>query len=272
MKFPYGRNVFLTGGSSGIGLATAELLAKSGYSVYAGSRNPQADVLTFPGGGAIRPIKVDVCDLTSVGSAADSLPDDIGIVVHCAGLGIACPGEEYPPEAVARQMRTNFDGVLIVNSRFLPRLRKRGGGLCIVIGSVAGVFPVPFQSHYSASKAALDSYAAALRMELHGSGVKVSLVMPGDTSTGFTASRTYDVEETSPYYEACLHAVRKMENDEVNGRAPGSVAKEILRICGRESPPLRRVIGFEYKLLVFMRRLLPNRLIEYILRKMYTNR
>ena len=272
MKFPYGKNVFLTGGSSGIGLATAELLAKSGYTVYAGSRNPQAEIISFPEGGAIRPIKIDVCDLDSVSSAADSLQEDIGIIVHCAGLGIACPAEEYPPEAVARQIRTNFDGVLIVNSRFLPRLRNRGCGLCVIIGSVAGVFPVPFQAHYSASKAALDSYASALRMELYGLGVNVSLVMPGDTSTGFTASRTYDIEETSPYYDACLRAVKKMENDEVNGRAPGSVAREILRICGKKSPPLRRVIGFEYKLLVFLRRLLPNRIIEYILRKMYTTR
>jgi len=272
MKFPYGKNVFLTGGSSGIGLAAAELLAKNGYTVYTGSRNPKADTAVYPGGGTIHPVKVDVCDLSSVDAAADNLPEDIGIIIHCAGLGIACPAEEYPPEAVGRQMSTNFHGVLIVNSRFLSRLRNRGCGLCVIIGSVAGVFPVPYQSHYSASKAALDSYAAALRMELRDYGVKVSLVMPGDTSTGFTASRTYDLEESSPYYDACLKAVRKMENDEINGRAPGSVAKEILRICGKRTPPLRKVIGFEYKMLVFLRRLLPNRLIEYILRKMYIGR
>ena len=269
MKYPYGKKVFLTGGSSGIGLAAARLLAANGYEVYAASRNPQMDFSDYPGGGSIHPVKADVCDLSSVDAAASALPDDISIIVHCAGIGIACPGEEYPSDAVTLQMRTNFDGVLIVNSRFLSRLRKRGGGLCIIIGSVAGVFAVPYQSHYSASKAALDSYSAALRMELREFGVKVSLVMPGDTSTGFTASRTYDIDESSPYYDSCLRAVGKMEKDEINGRSPESVAKAILRICGQKLPPLRRVIGFEYKLLVFLRRLLPGRLIEYILRKMY---
>ena len=269
MKFPFGKNVFLTGGSSGIGLAASKLLAENGYTVFAASRNPSDNARTYDGGGAIRPVRLDVCDPQSVDAAVSALVDDVGIVVHCAGVGIACAGEDYPQDPVTRLMKTNFDGVLLVNSRLLPRLRGRGRGLCIIIGSVAGVFPVPFQSHYSASKAALDSYASALRMELHGHGVDVCLIMPGDTSTGFTGARTYEIEKTSPFYDSCLRAVRKMENDETGGRPPESVAREIFRICGRKSPPLRRVIGFDYKLLVFLQRLLPHRLIEYILRKMY---
>ena len=272
MKYPYGKNVFLTGGSSGIGLATAELLAKNGYTVYSASRTPSTDIRTFPGGGSIQPVQLNVCDASTVDSAAESINADIGIVIHCAGIGIACAGEEYPQEAVTRLMQTNFDGVLLVNSRFLPRLRKRGGGLCVIIGSVAGVFPVPYQSHYSASKAALNSYASALRMELKEYGVNVSLVMPGDTATGFTSARTYDINKASPFHASCLKAVKKMEKDEINGRKPDTVSRAILKICGRKSPPLHKVIGFEYKLLVFMKRLLPCRTVEFILRKMYIGR
>ena len=271
MKYPYGKNIFLTGGSSGIGLAAAELFASNGFIVFAASRNPSPDIRQFPGGGEIRPVTLDVRDPLSVDSAADAVLSqaDIGIVIHNAGVGIACPGEEYPADAVTGLMETNFTGVLLVNRRFLPHLRRRGGGLCMMVGSVAGLFPIPFQSHYSASKAALDLYAAALRMELRDFSIRVCLVLPGDTNTGFTGARTFDIERTSPYYDTCIRAVRKMEKDEKGGRPPVSVAKALLKLSERENPPLRTIVGFDYKLLAFFRRLLPDRLIETILRAMY---
>ena len=273
MKYLYGRNVFITGGSSGIGLATAELFAANGYIVYAGSRHPAAEVRSFPGGGEIRPVMIDVCDDESVEKAAETVlaQADIGIVIHCAGIGIACSGEESPPDAVAALFETNFTGVLRVNSRFLPHLRRRGGGrgVCIMIGSVASVYAIPFQSHYSASKAAVDSYSRALRMELRDFGVRVSVINPGDTATGFTGARRYEIDEDSPYYNACRAAVAKMEKDERSGRPPSSVAREILKLCERSNPPVHKVVGADYKLLVFLRRLLPGAAIEFILRKMY---
>jgi len=271
MKYPYGKNLFLTGGSSGIGLATAELFAQSGYTVFSASRNPDGTVRNFPGGGEIRPVALDVRDLQSVSAAAASVlaQADIGVVVHCAGLGIACAGEDFPSEAVANLMETNFSGVLRVNSCFIPHLRKRGGGLCVIVGSLAGIFPVPFQSHYCASKAALDLYAATLRMELRKKDVRISLIMPGDTHTGFTAARKYEIEETSPYYDACLKAIQRMEKDELTGRPPVSVARAILKLSTRKNPPARKIIGFEYKLLSFLRRFLPYSFVEFILRSMY---
>ena len=216
MKYIYGKNVFLTGGSSGIGLATAELLASQGYIVYAGSRNPAAVSRSFSEGGEIHPVTIDVCDDTSVAKAAEATlaAADIGIIIHCAGIGIACPAEDFPPTAVNKLFETNLLGVLRVNSHFLPHLRKRGSGLCIMVGSVAGIFAIPFQAHYSASKAALDSYTKALRMELKNFGVQASLVMPGDTATPFTGARSYQIAESSPYYQACCAAVTKMAQDE----------------------------------------------------------
>ena len=272
MKFHYGKYVLLTGGSSGIGLATAELLASSGYTVFAASRKPALDIRSFPGGGEIRPIALDVRDEQSLDLAVNTVLSqaDIGIIVHCAGIGIACAAEEFPSEAISGLMDTNFTGVLRLNSRILPHLRQRGCGLCVIIGSMAGVFPIPFQSHYSASKSALDTYSAALRMELRGYGIKVSLVMPGDMNTGFTGARKYEIDPSSPYYNTCLKAVGKMEKDEIGGLPPLSAARVIKRIISRKNPPFRKIIGFEYKLLAFLRRLLPNNLVEFIIRKMYT--
>jgi short-subunit dehydrogenase len=269
MKYPYGKNVFLTGGSSGIGQATAQLLAENGYIVYAASRNPQDSISTYSGGGEIRPIKLDVTEIESVAHAAESTQVDFGILIHCAGIGIACPAENYPHEAVVKLMETNFNGVLRVNDYFLPKLRSRGKGLCVVVGSVGGIFPIPFQSHYSASKSAVDLYAMALRMELRKHGVQVSLLMPGDTNTGFTGAREYIIEETSPYYNDCVNATQKMEKDELGGRPAISSARAILRLCGQKRPPARKSVGFDYKFLVFLKRILPYSLIERILASMY---
>jgi len=271
MKRIIGKNVFLTGGSSGIGRATAELLASQGYKVFAASRNPSNDVRSFPGGGGIYPVKLDVRDQLSVETSTKAVfaQADIGIVIHCAGIGIACPGESFRADAVADLMETNFTGVLRVNSQILPHLRQRGGGLCIIIGSIAGMFPIPFQSHYCSSKAALDLYAAALRMELREHSVNVCLIMPGDTNTSFTQARTYEIDETSPFYESCLKAVQKMEKDERCGRQPLSVANAILKIIERKNPPRRYIVGLNYKFLAFLGRLLPDRIIEIILAKMY---
>jgi len=271
MEYLYGKNVFLTGGSSGIGLAAAEHFAANGYTVYAASRAPRSSAQSFPGGGAILPVAMDVRDLQSVGDASASVlaQADIGIVIHCAGIGIACPGEDFPGEAVMGLFDTNMTGVMRVNSRFLPHLRERGGGLCIIIGSVAGIFPIPFQSHYCASKAALDLYAATLRMELREYNVRVSLVMPGDTCTGFTDARKYEIDESSPYYAACLGAVQKMEKDERGGNPPISVARVMFKLASRKKPPGRIIVGFSYKFLAFLRRLLPDRFIQFMLRSIY---
>lgn len=266
--------MFLTGGSSGIGRETAELFAGNGYTVYAASRNPAKGIVSYPGGGEIRPVTMDVRDESIVDKVAGEIlaESDIGIVVHCAGVGIACAGEDFPADEVNWLMETNFTGVLRVNSRFLPHLRMRGGGLCVIIGSIAGMFPIPFQSHYCASKAALDLYSSTLRMEMRDKGVKVCLLMPGDTKTGFTNARVYAIDDTSPYHDICLRAVKQMEHDEQNGHSPFKAARAIWKLSLRRAPPARTIVGAGYKLIALLKRLLPDKSVVFILRAIYMGR
>jgi len=271
MKYIYGKNVFITGGSSGIGLATAELFAENGFIVYAASRDPSGEIRTFDSGGEIHPVILDIRDPYSVDKSVEYVLSqaDIGIVIHSAGTGIACAGEEYPADAVANLMDTNFTGILRLNSRILPHLRSRERGLCIIVGSLAGIIPIPYQSHYCASKAALDLYARSLRMELRSFGVRVSLVMPGDTNTAFTNARQYEINKSSPFYDACIRAVEVMEKDERNGKPPSSVAQTIFKLSKSKNPKARKVVGFDYKMLILLQRYLPDRALEFLLKKIY---
>ena len=263
MKFPYGKNILITGASSGIGLAAAKLFSEAGYTVYAASRRCEEATQ-----GNIHSIRMDVCDEASVLRARE-MTGEVGILLHCAGMGIAGAAEDTPEEAVRRQFEVNYFGVLRVNRIFLPNMRQRGGGLVIVTSSVAGRVPLPCQSHYSATKYALDTYVESLRMEAGRFGIRASLIEPGDTRTGFTSARTMDFPEGSPYQAACEGAVARMARDEQNGASPELAAKAALKLAGKANPPVRVTIGLPYQLIMLLRRIMPARTFENVLEKMY---
>jgi len=217
MRYPYGNSILITGASSGIGLAAAHLFAQAGYTVYAASRH--CDEATE---GPTINVKMDVCDEASVLRAREIIEarGGVGILLHCAGMGIAGAAEDTPEEAVRAQFEVNYFGVLRVNRVFLPMLRGRGGGLVLLMSSVAGRVPLPYQSHYSATKYALDTYTESLRMEGARFGLRAALIEPGDTKTGFTQARRMAIPGGSPYAGNCESAVARMAKDEQNGAAP----------------------------------------------------
>lgn len=272
MKFRYGRNVLITGGSSGIGRCIAELYAQHGYRIFAASRSGSGAIQRFAGEGVIYPVSMDVCSEATVSDAVSEIIDQWGsidILIHCAGFGIAGAAADVTNSQAHRQMETNYFGVLNVNRCVLPQMCRRNSGLVIIVGSVAGIIPIPYQAHYASSKFALEAYAAVLRMELHKVNVRVALVEPGDTKTGFTTARDFEIDEASVFYEECIRAVGKMEQDENSGDPPMKVAKRVLKLAQKNNPPLRNVIGFGYKLSVFAVWLLPDRIALWILRRRY---
>ena len=260
---PYPKTVLVTGASSGIGKETADLFAMNGFTVYAASRHPLETKNK-----SIIPVQMDVTDLESVRRAAEKI-DSLGIIINCAGFGISGSAEMTPSDRAHAQMETNYFGVLNVNSVFLPKLRQNPRSLVLITSSVAGLVPIPYQSHYSSSKYALEAYAQALRIEAGQFGVKVCLVEPGDTKTGFTKARSNDEPEDSPYYKECRAAVEQMALDEQTGKPADSVAKVFLKIAFRSNPPVRCAVGFGYKALALLSRLLPARMVNWIIKLIY---
>jgi short-subunit dehydrogenase len=184
-------------------------------------------------------------------------------------MGIAGAAEDTPDQDVRDQFEVNYFGVLRVNRQVVPLLRQAGKGLVVITGSVAGRIPIPYQSHYSATKYALDAYAECLRMELKPFGVRVTLIEPGDTATGFTAARRFAVPADSPYAAPVRSAVARMERDERAGHPAAKPARAALQTASREHPPTRVTIGASYRAIMALRRALPARALEAILSRLY---
>lgn len=267
MKNRYGDVVLLTGASSGIGKATAKKLVELGFMVYGTSRN------AFNSDDGIIMLKMDINDEESISSAVKSIiakHGHISILINCAGNGIAGALEDMSADEILYQMQTNFFGTLNVIRSVLPHMRKEGRGLIINIGSVAGRIAIPYQSMYSASKAALETVTQALRLEVKSFGINCTIVEPGDTKTGFTMSRKFIKNiYTSDYKTESERAIYSMVRDELKGKQPQTVTDTILKVIKARRPRAAYTVCFEYKLLVFFKRILPNSFVEYVLIKMY---
>ena len=147
---------------------------------------------------------------------------------------------------------------------------KASGGNIINISSVGGVIPLPVQAAYSATKAGVEIFSRALANEVRPYKIKVTTILPGDTKTGFTKSRIVDNDEQNPKYKDKISkSIKKVEKDEQQGKSPDSVGKVVLKIVKRKHPPLRKTIGFFYKCAVFLPRILPTKIVNFIVRKMY---
>lgn len=267
------KTVILTGASSGIGKEIAQLLANAGNTVLGLSRRANNGQTQSLGQGQIVQIKCDITDDASVKQAFSYITENypcIDALINCAGNGIAGAVEETSIEEAKAQLETNFFGTLRMINETVPLMRLQGFGHIINIGSVAGLFGIPFQGMYTASKYAIEGLTEALRNEVRPFGIKVCCIEPGDTQTGFTAQRVYTKATAQTAYKkqfsAALHS---MVVSEIKGKSPNTVAKATLKMLKLKNPPVRYVVGFDYKLLAFLKRLMPDRFINFVLYKMY---
>ena len=155
------RTVLLTGGSSGIGLATVQLFVSKGWRVIELSRSGQSSA-------SVVHIHCDVTDENSVQSAVEEAmthTDRIDVVISNAGFGISGPIEFTSVEEAKKQFDVNFFGAMRLVKAVLPILRKQHSGRILFTSSVAADLSIPYQSFYSASKSALNAMALALANE-----------------------------------------------------------------------------------------------------------
>lgn len=255
----------VTGGSSGIGRATAAALVRKGCIVYEFSRREISQA-------GVRHLSVDVTREEAVQSAVNQILSEQGhidIVVNCAGFGISGAVEFTELEAAKSQFDVNFFGSVTVNRAVLPVMRRQGGGRILLISSVAASAHIPFQAYYSASKAALESYACALANEVRPFHIAVTAVALGDIATGFTQARQKSFAGDDVYGGRIGRSVAGMEKDEEKGMSPDFVGKEIAKIAVKPKGKPLCTVGLTYKFLNLLCKYLPCRLRNYIVYQLY---
>jgi NAD(P)-dependent dehydrogenase (short-subunit alcohol dehydrogenase family) len=253
--------VLVTGATSGIGRATARLLAARGYRVFGTSRRPSADTLD-----GFELLQLDVTSDASVSACVRTLAERTGgridVLVNNAGTGILGALEESSVDQVRALFEVNVFGAVRVTTAVLPLMRARGGGKVLVMSSSGGEATVPFAGYYCATKHALEAYAETLRLELRSLGVTAAVVAPGPVSTpaGDTALRAdHPLDAYAPARAAATAGyVRSIRN----GMDPDRVAETILQVIRTRRPKPRYLVGGQSRAVSLLRRLLPRGLFE----------
>lgn len=268
MKIRYGNVALIVGASSGVGKACAEFLANQGYSVYGTSRKASYESLSDS---KINMLPLDVTKTETIDRAIQYVLEkegEINVLINCPGYGLTGAVEDLSSLEVHDIFETNFFGIMMMCQKIIPIMRKQKKGLIVNISSVAGFISIPFQSMYSATKYALEAMTEALRIEVKPFGVRVSLIEPGDMKTEFSRVTTKNFQE-SVYHDQCQNAVNEMIRSEQKGPDASVVIKELKKILKSKNPPIRRVVGFQYKLISILKRFMPSKIVEYFVTKIY---
>lgn len=256
-------NVLITGSSSGIGLTTAKLLYRCGHSVY-GLSDSYANV-TY-----LKQVKADVSDSRAVKDAIKNIVNKAGHIdclILCAGVSLASPAEKTAMKDAKHIFHVNFWGYVHVLHEVLPLMKKNKKGQIIMVSSIAGLFPIPFLSYYSASKSAILSYGCALAGELKRFHIPVTTVLPGGVRTQFTRKRKIYKDNELP---SLKNAILSIGKEEQQGMSPAYTARSIVQILKMKNPPVTKIIGVKYKAYGIVRRIFPLRTTQYFIRKKYT--
>ncbi|MFD2615338.1 SDR family oxidoreductase [Paenibacillus gansuensis] len=264
------KTIFITGASTGIGRAAAELFAAKGWNVAATMRNPEGSK-GYNDQSRVRTYRLDVTDRVSIEAAVEDAIRDFGridAVLNNAGYGAVGIFEASTPEQVRRQFETNVYGTMQVIQALLPHFRGSREGTIINVTSVGGKVTFPLYSLYHGSKWALEGFSESLHYELKPLGINVKIIEPGVIKTDFY-SRSEDFINSGelPEYQDYVKVVRSsMQSAGANGVAPEAVAASIYKAATDRSNRLRYAVGSPAPWLLPLRKLLPERWFFAIVR------
>jgi len=255
----------VTGASSGIGQATAELLARAGYKVYGTSRRGgDASERSF----AMLPL--DVTNDESVDAAVQTLMQAEGridLLVNNAGFGVAPAGAEESSIEQARSLfDTNFFGIVRMTRAVVPHMRRQGSGRIINIGSVLGFLPMPYMALYSATKHAVAGYSESLDHELRTQGIRVSVVEPAYINTPFDANLMKPDAPLDVYREIRARVEKRVKEVLAGADGPEVVADVVLKAATASHPKIHYAPGLASRMRL-LRRFAPARVLDAGVRK-----
>ena len=263
-------SVLITGAYGGMGSATAKLLAKSGYRVFALDKTAgeaEEDII---------PIKADITDENSVSDAFRAVveqTESLFAIIHFAGIYMLDSLVEMESADFERIFKINLGGVFLVNKRFLPLLES-GSRILITTSELAPLDPLPFTGVYAVTKGALDKYAYSLGMELQLKNIKVSVLRAGAVSTGMLGVSTDALDrfcqKTALYSCNAKRFKRIVDSVEAKSVAPSRIADKVNKILRKRSP--RFAYGINRNPLLLMLNALPKRIQRFIIKRVLKTR
>jgi len=261
------KTALVTGASSGIGRASAEALARAGFTVFGTSRKPNGKSQ-----GNVSMLACDVTDEASVASLVSTVLSSTGridVLVNNAGLGLFGGAEESSIAQVQSLFDVNLFGVMRMINAVLPSMRSRGEGRIVNLSTALGFVPAPYSAYYASSKHALEGYSESLDHEIRAFNVRVSLIEPGTVQGSFDQS-SLEPDAKMPEYDAgraWVHAFYK--NALRTADTPEKVADAVLLAATAPRHQVRFTVGKVAGQISLLRRLMPARMFDQALRQQF---
>ncbi len=271
------RSILITGCSSGIGLASARVMKERGWRVLATARSAE-DLAMLAREVGVTPLRLDLADPASVAEAANEalrITDGrLTALFNNGAYGQVGAVEDITPETLRRQIEVNVIGTHDLTRRLIPAMRVQGEGRIVQCSSVLGFVSVPYRGAYCASKYALEALSDALRYELAGSGIHVSIIQPGPIRTRFVATALANFRasvdiEGSAHRETYLRRLAAMEQ---GGKStfklePEAVAWKLVHAVESARPKRRYKVTVPTYVAAAAKRALPPPLADWLIQR-----
>ena len=264
------KKIFLTGASSGIGLAIARSLTARDDEVWGTSRN----LTHLEQRAQLHRIRLDLSDAQSIEEAFQTALSEAGhfdVVINNAGSGHFGPAEHLSDAEIEKQFQILLFGHLQLMRLALAAMRPRGQGLIINVTSLASRLPVPFMAAYNAAKAAMAAFTMSIQLELPDANIRVVDLQPADISTAFNDAVMKGNPHDSRYEMRVAKTWTAVDRNMKNAPKPELVAEHVLQLIDSKNPPPRVTVGdmFQSKIAPFIFRFLPQRVRVWGLKKYY---
>ena len=257
--------VVVIGASSGIGLAVVRKFLNNGYIVYSASRKICEEI-------NVKNVFVDAAHESTIINGLETIYQEekrIDSLIYVAGFSMASP-LEFVDEADYRYLfEVNLFGFMAACKYLIPIMKENQGGKIIAISSLGGKVPIPYDSFYSASKAALDMFCFNLHIELEKYNIGVTSVIPGGVITPFTFKRrTYD-QNSFKSYQDMASAVKSLALHEQKGINPVKVADSVFKVVNSKRKVVWVAVGSKAKIYFYASNFLPKRILVHLVRKAF---
>jgi NAD(P)-dependent dehydrogenase (short-subunit alcohol dehydrogenase family) len=267
MNASSGKTAIVTGASSGIGRASAEALARAGFTVFGTSRRT-----TSTGPDGVTMLACDVTDSAAVDALVSkvlSQTSRIDLLVNNAGVGLFGGAEESSVQQVQALFDVNLFGVIRMTNAVLPSMRRRGEGRIVNIGSVLGLVPAPYSAHYSAAKHALEGYSESLDHEVRAFNIRVSVIEPAFVRTVFDQNGIEPDSMLKEYDRARAGVDALLRDVMPKADRPEVVADVVVKAATDARPRRRYTAGKSARQVSLLRRFAPTGMFDKSLRKQF---